>query len=158
MVDLRSLWDRSECARLVIEDVGPVLRLTVRVDSEHRTCRAPLPPEDGDGPQQLVERAGDLRGLLVIISHWMRFRWNRRFDSSGDSMVGEVRHGHGSGNDGGVELALERLELEGVVKRAGAVPDDRLGPVYPDGELLQRLGFLHFSLAIDQITVTTHTV
>lgn len=90
-----------------------------------------LPPEDG--PHQLLERARDLRRPLAG-SSGMR----SRIGSSGDAAVGEVRHGEGPGSYGGVELALEGLELEGVVERAATVPDDGLWPLELDREPLRR--------------------
>lgn len=67
-----------------------------------------------------------------------------RTRSARDVAVGEVRHGQGPGSDGGVELALEGLELEGVVERAAAVPHGGLGPLDLDREPLQRRRLLHF--------------
>lgn len=97
-----------------------------------------------------MERARDLRRLLVVSCGMGRRRWSRRkvggFGGigSGGSAVREVGHGHGSGGDGGVEVVLKGLELDGVIERAVAVPHGRLPPFDSDRELLQRFGFLHF--------------
>lgn len=86
--------------------------------------RMDMQPEDGlveaeHGPQQLLNRPGEL-GLLP----WWR---NSCGGTIGVGVVGggaaQVRHGHApGGEDRVVELVNQGLELQGVVKRAAAVP------------------------------------
>lgn len=143
VLHLRGLRDRGERAGLIAHDVEPVFLpgdAGVAIAGAERRGRARLRLEDR--PQQPLDRPRD-PGPLLRRRRRSRLRLRLRERRSGEgAAVGEVGHGEGAGGDGGAELALEGLELEGVVEGAPAVPHRGARPV--EALLLGRFQrFLH---------------